>query len=60
MVFLGCYITNFGKDNIYSFKYNGKNIILRPAKPKDCNGKHYISKLSKRNFHILKYKKFER
>ena len=30
-------VTNFGKDNIYSFKYKGKNIILRPAKPKGCN-----------------------
>ena len=28
-------VTNFGKDdNIYSFKYKGKNIILRPTKPK--------------------------
>ena len=32
-------VTNFDKDNIYSFKYKGKNIILRPAKPKGCNGK---------------------
>ena len=30
-------VTNFGKDNIYSFKHKGKNIILRPAKPKGCN-----------------------
>ena len=48
-------VTNFGKDNIYSFKYKGKNIILRPDKPKDCNGKHGISKLPERNLHILKY-----
>ena len=53
-------VTNFGKDNIYSFKYKGKNIILRPAKPKGCNGKHDISKLPERNLHILKCKKFER
>ena len=38
-------ITNFGKDYIYSFKYKGKNIILRPAKPKGCNGRRDISKL---------------
>ena len=25
-------VTNFGKNNIYSFKYKGENIILRPAK----------------------------
>ena len=31
-------VTSFGKDNIYSFKYKGKNIILRPTKPKGCNG----------------------
>ena len=53
-------VTNFGKDNIYSFKYKGKRIILRPAKPKSCNGKHDISKLLERNLHILKCKKFER
>ena len=53
-------VTNFGKDNIYSFKYKCKNIILRPAKPKDCNGKRDISKLPERNLHILKCKKFER
>ena len=54
-------VTNFGKYNIYSFnKYKGKNIILRPAKPKGCNGKRDISKLSERNLHILKCKKFER
>ena len=53
-------VTNFGKDNIYSFKYKGKNIILRPAKPKCCNGKSDISKLPERNLHILKCKKFER
>ena len=53
-------VTNFGKDNIYSFKYKGRNIILRPAKPKGCNGKLDISKLPERNFHILKCKKFER
>ena len=35
-------VINFGKDNIYSFKYKGKNIILRLAKPKGCNGKHDI------------------
>ena len=52
--------TNFGKDNIYSFKYKGKNIILRPAKPKGCNGKHDISKFLEQNMHILKRKKFER
>ena len=53
-------VTNFGKDNIYSFKYKGKNIILRPAKPKVCIGKRDISKLPERNLHILKYKQFER
>ena len=53
-------VTNFDKDNIYSFKYKGKNIILRPAKPKVCNGKRDISKLPERNLHILKYKKLER
>ena len=53
-------VTNFGKDNIYSFKYKGKNNILRPAKPKCCNGNRDISKLPKRNLHILKCKKFER
>ena len=54
-------VTNFGKDNIYSFnKYKGKNIILRPAKPKGFNGKRDISKLFERNLHILKCKKFER
>ena len=26
-------VANFGKDNIYSFKYKGKSIISRPAKP---------------------------
>ena len=52
--------TIFGKDNIYSFKYKGKNIILRPAKPKGCIGKCDISKLAERKFHILKCKKFER
>ena len=51
-------VTNFGKDNIYSFKYKGKNIILKPAK--GCNGKHDISTLLERNLHILKCKKFER
>ena len=53
-------VTNFGKDNIYSFKYKGKNIILIPAKPKAWNGEHDISKLLERNLHILKCKKFER
>ena len=53
-------VTNLGKDNIYSFKYKGKNIILRPTKPKGCNGKRDISKLPKRNWHILKCKKFKR
>ena len=53
-------VTNFGKDNIYSFKYKGKNIILRPAKPKVYKGKRDISKLPERNLHILKCKKFER
>ena len=38
-------VTNFGKYNIYSFKHKGKNIILRPAKPKGCNGKCDNSKL---------------
>ena len=51
-------VTNFDKDNIYSFKYKGKNIILRPAKPKVCNGKRDISKLPARNLHILKCKQF--
>ena len=65
-VLLGCpwlydlNVTNFGKDNIYSFKYKGKNIILRPANPEGCNGKRDISKLPERNLHILKCKKFER
>ena len=49
-------VTNFGKDNIYSLKYKGKNIILRPAKPKSYNGKCDIAKLPARNFHILKLK----
>ena len=53
-------VTNFGKDNIYSFKYKGKNIILTPTKPKGCNGKRDISKLPERKLHILKCKKFER
>ena len=53
-------VTNFGKDNIYLFKYKGKNIILRPAKPKDCNGNLDFSKLLEQNLHILKCKKFER
>ena len=53
-------VTNFGKDNIYSFKYRGKTIILRPAKPKGCNSKRDISKLLEQNLHILKCKKFER
>ena len=52
-------VANFGKDNIYSFKYKGKNIILRPVKPKGCNGKRDISKLPERNLNILKCKKFE-
>ena len=56
----GLNVTNFGKDNIYSFKYKGKNNILRLAKPKGCNGKCDISKLLERNLHILKCKKFER
>ena len=65
-VLLGCpwlynlNVTNFGKDNIYSFKYKGKNIIFRPAKPKDYNGKRDTSKLPERNLHILKCKKFEK
>ena len=53
-------INNCGKDNIYSFKYKGNNIILRQAKPKGCNSKRDISKLPKRNLHILKCKKFEK
>ena len=53
-------VTNFGKDNIYSFKYKGKNITLRPIKPKGCNDKRDISKLPERNLHILNCKKFER
>ena len=53
-------VTNFGKDNFYAFKYKGKSIILRPTKPKGCNGKRDISKLPERNLHILKCKKFER
>ena len=50
-VLLGCpwlydlNVTNFGKDNIYSVKYKGKNIILILVKPKGCNGKRDISKL---------------
>ena len=65
-VLLGCpwlydlNVTNFGKYNIYSFKYKSKNIILRPVKLKDCNGKCDISKLLERNLHILKCKKLER
>ena len=53
-------VTNLGKDNIHSFKYKGKNIILRPSKPKGCNGKRDISKLPEWNLHILKCKKFKR
>ena len=53
-------VTNFGKDNIHSFKYKGKNNILRPAKSKGFNSKHDISKLLERNLHILKCKKFEK
>ena len=53
-------VTNFGKDNIYSFKYKGKNIVLRHAKPKGCIGKHDISKLLEQNLLILKCKKFEK
>ena len=53
-------VTNFGKDNIYLFKYKGKNIILRLAKPKGWNGKRDISKILEQNLHILKCKKFER
>ena len=45
-------VTNFGKDNIYSFKYKGKNIILRPAKPEGGIGKCDISKLPEQNLHI--------
>ena len=65
-VLLGCpwlydiNVTNLGKDNIYSFKYKGKNIILRPAKPKGCNGKRDIFKLPERKLDILKCKKFKR
>ena len=44
----------FGKDNIYSFKYKDKNIILRLVKPKGFNGNCDISKLPERNLHILK------
>ena len=33
---------------------------MRPVKPKGCNGKRDISKLSAWNLHILKCKKFER
>ena len=33
---------------------------MRLAKPKCCNGKCDISKLSERNLHILKCKKFKR
>ena len=40
-------------------KYKGKNIILRPTKPKGCNDKRDISKLPERDLHILKCKKFE-
>ena len=53
-------VNNFDKDNIYSFKYKGKNIILRPTKPKGCIGKRDISKLLEHNLHILKCKKFEK
>ena len=53
-------VTIFGKDNIYSFKNKGKNIILRLAKLKGYNGKCDISKLHDRNLHILQCKKFER
>ena len=53
-------VTIFGKDNIYSCKYKGKNIILRLAKAKNCNGNRDFSKLPERNLHILKCKKFER
>ena len=53
-------VINFGKDNIYSFKYQGKNIILRPVKSKCYNGKRDISKLPEWNLHILKCKKFDK
>ena len=53
-------VTNFSKDNIYSFKYKGKNIILRLAKSNDFIDKRDISKLPKQNLHILKCKKFDR
>ena len=53
-------VTNFGRDNIYPFKYKGKNIILRIGKPKGCIGKSDISILLERNLHNLKCKKFER
>ena len=43
-------VTNFGKNNIYSFKYKSKNTILRPAKPKGRNGKRDISKLLEHYF----------
>ena len=36
--------------------YNGKNIILRPAKLKGYNGKCDIYKLPEWNLHILKCK----
>ena len=52
-------VTNFGKDNIYSFKNKGKNVILKLVKPNGCNGRRDISKLEW-NLHILKCKKFER
>ena len=45
-------VTNFGKDIIYSFKYKGKNIILKLAKPKGGIGKCDISKLPEQNLHI--------
>ena len=65
-VLLGCpwlydlNVTNFSKDKIYSFKYKGKNIILRLAKPNGCIDKCDISKLPEQNLHILKCKKFDR
>ena len=43
-------VTNFGKDNIYSFKYKDKNIILRHSKHKvgmvNVTSLNFLNKIS--------------
>jgi len=31
-------VTSWGKSNTYEFKFNGKKIVLKPAKPKSDVG----------------------